>query len=46
MVYAWTVNNEDDIEAYLALDPPIDGLLTDYPERVTRLLEDRQGAAK
>lgn len=39
LVYAWTVNNEADIEAFLALDPPIDALLTDEPERVRQILE-------
>ena len=40
LVYPWTVNNEDDIRAYLDLDPPIDGLLTDHPDRVRAILEE------
>jgi glycerophosphoryl diester phosphodiesterase len=45
LVYAWTVNNESDIDSFLSLEPPIDGLLTDEPERVRTILQ-RQYASK
>lgn len=45
LVYAWTVNNEQDINSFLGLKPPIDGLLTDKSERVRTILQ-RQYADK
>jgi hypothetical protein len=38
LVYAWTVNNDDDIRAYLELEPTIDALLTDNPGRVREII--------
>lgn len=34
----WTVNEEEDIKTMLQL--PLDGIITDYPDRVLKLIED------
>jgi glycerophosphoryl diester phosphodiesterase len=36
-VHAWTINDEESMKRLIALD--IDGIMTDYPDRLIRLLE-------
>jgi glycerophosphoryl diester phosphodiesterase len=41
-VYVWTINEPAEMHALLALG--VDGLITDFPERLDRVLADREAA--
>ena len=42
-VYVWTINEPAEMHALLALG--VDGLITDFPERLERVLADREAAS-
>jgi glycerophosphoryl diester phosphodiesterase len=42
-VYVWTVNDPAEMRALLGLG--VDGLITDFPDRLSRVLAEREGAS-
>lgn len=43
-VHAWTINDEESMKRLIELD--IDGIMTDYPDRLIKLLEKQGGGQK
>jgi glycerophosphoryl diester phosphodiesterase len=43
-VHAWTINEEADMKRFIEFG--IDGLITDYPDRLLRLLERGSGVRR
>jgi len=46
LVHAWCVNDEDDMRVYLDLERPIDGILTDVPAKLKKLIESHEYCTK
>jgi len=39
MIHAWCVNEEEDMKVYLDMNPPIDAILTDEPQKLRELIK-------